>query len=76
VKKRFVIFSKPNCPYCNKSKALLDSHDEGYFVWDITENEFAKEYLKQSGFTTVPQIYFNGRHVGGYDELEIFLGLN
>lgn len=76
MKKRFVIFSKPDCPYCNKAKDLLDSETWGYFVWDITENEFAKAFLIQSGFNTVPQIYFNGRYVGGYEELENFLGLN
>jgi glutaredoxin len=76
VKNRFVIFTRDDCPYCVKAKQLLDSENWGYFVWNISENEFAKEFLKQSGFTTVPQVYFNGRHVGGYEALENFLALN
>ncbi len=76
MKKRFVIFSKPNCPYCDEAKRMIDSYDEAYFEWDISEDGFAKGFLIQSGFTTVPQVYFNGRHIGGKEELENFLGLN
>lgn len=76
MKNRFIIFGTEDCHWCNKAKDLLDSENWGYFEWDIYESFFAKEFMKQCGFSTVPQIYFNGRHVGGYEALENFLGLN
>lgn len=76
MKNRFIIFGRNDCSYCVKAKQLLDSENYGYFEWNISENVFAKEFLKQSGFTTVPQIYHNGRYIGGYEALENYLGLN
>lgn len=73
---KFIIFSKENCPWCNKAKALLDTENWGYYEWNISENEWARDYIKQSGFTTVPQIYFGGKHIGGYEALENFLAIN
>lgn len=76
MKHRFILFTRGDCHWCTKAKDLLDSENWGYFVWDVDDNPFAKEYLKQSGFKTVPQIYCNGHYIGGYLALENFLGIN
>lgn len=76
MRNRFVIFTKENCDWCNKAVDLLDSENYSYFVWDVDDNPFAKEFLKWSGLKTVPQIYHNGHYIGGYAALENFLGIN
>ena len=76
MKNRFVIFTREDCYWCIKAKDLLDSESYGYFVWDVNDNGFAKEFLRDSGLNTVPQIYHNGRYIGGYEALENFLGIN
>lgn len=76
MRSRFVIFTKENCDWCIKAKDLLDSESYGYFEWNIDNTVFAKEFLRDSGLNTVPQIYFNGRYIGGYAALENFLGIN
>lgn len=76
MKTRFIIFTRKDCDWCIKAKDLLDIENYGYFEWDIDENVFAKEYLRESGFTSVPQVYCNGHYIGGYLALENFLGIN
>lgn len=76
MRNRFVIFTREDCHWCTKAKDLLDSENYGYFEWNTDHTFFAKEFLKQSGLKTVPQIYHNGRYIGGYAALENFLGIN
>tara|TARA_B100000287_G_scaffold402619_1_gene423703 strand:+ start:2158 stop:2322 length:165 start_codon:yes stop_codon:yes gene_type:complete len=49
---------------------LLDSKGEPYEEININENPDAKEKIKKLGFKTVPQIWLNEKHIGGYEELE------
>lgn len=63
-----VVWSRDNCIFCTKAKALLDNQGFKYIEKDVYENkeEFRNEFPDAK---TVPQIIFNGRKVGGYDEL-------
>jgi glutaredoxin 3 len=65
------IYSKPFCPYCLRAKRLLDEKGIAYEEFDITLNGARRgEMLARAhGRTTVPQIFIDGRHVGGSDEL-------
>lgn len=65
------LYTKPNCPYCEQAKAWLNKNGIGYKTVDITENELAREMLKEEGHRTVPQIYLNGEIFveGGYTGL-------
>lgn len=66
------MFSKSECPYCVRAKALLrargvtDLHDI-----DIGQHPAQRAVMLQRapGRHTVPQIFINGRHVGGCDDL-------
>jgi glutaredoxin 3 len=68
---RVEIYTKFFCPYCHRAKTLLESKNVEYEEYDITMGgERRAEMLQRSnGRTTVPQIFINGRHVGGSDEL-------
>jgi len=66
-----VIYSTAICPYCTQAKALLDKVGIPYETIDISANtELRHEMAKLSGGrTTVPQIFINDLHIGGFDDL-------
>lgn len=59
------------CPYCVKAKSLLDQKGAQYKVIDVTGDDDARIALvkKANGMRTVPQIFINGQHIGGCDDL-------
>lgn len=64
------IFSKDWCPYCAKAKALLRSEQISYQEVDITHDQAReREMVERSGRRTVPQLFLDGRPLGGYDDL-------
>jgi len=69
----FVVISKNNCTFCDKTKTLLFANDilyEEYNIEDM-ENKWLLNLLGKAGVRSVPQIYdMSGRHVGGYKELQ------
>lgn len=66
-----VVWSKPNCPFCVKAKALLDQKGIEYEVREIGSG-FTREELLAAvpQAKTVPQIFLDNKLVGGYTELE------
>ena len=61
------------CPYCKKAKALLTEKGVDFEDIDITANvDEMRGKLAEiaNGRTTVPQIFINGVHVGGYTDLK------
>lgn len=68
----WVILSKPMCPWCDRAKDLLSEKASGYSELDITKNTHLKLFLAECGLKTVPQVYFNGDRIGGYDALVAF----
>ena len=44
-----------------------------YEKFDIEEDVENKAVFKQNGFKTVPQVYHNGKHIGGYEALADYL---
>jgi glutaredoxin 3 len=66
------MYSKPRCPHCIKAKALFDSKKIAYKEYDVTNNpSLAQESIDRSGGRrVVPQIFINGKHVGGHVELQ------
>ena len=66
-----VVWSKPNCPFCVKAKALLDQKGIEYEVREIGSG-FTREDLLAAvpQAKTAPQIFLDNKLVGGYTELE------
>jgi glutaredoxin 3 len=66
-----VIYTKPGCPYCTSAKALLDSKGADY-TEIVASNDPAKkqEMIHRSGGRmTFPQVFIDGKHIGGSDDL-------
>jgi len=65
-----VIYASAFCPYCRNAKALLDRKGVGYTVLDIDrEPDLWQEMTTRSQRHTVPQIFIDTLHIGGYDDL-------
>lgn len=66
------IITKPGCPFCAKAKALLS--EKGYQYEEIVLGQDASlTSLKAiSGRETVPQVFIDGSHIGGSEDLEAF----
>ena len=64
------IYSSTRCPYCDRAKQLLQSKGESYteFLIDQTDGKL-DEMLARSQRRTVPQIFINDQHIGGFDDL-------
>lgn len=65
------IYTKMWCPYCVRAKRLLDGKGVTYTEYDITMGgpQRAEMVQRANGGSTVPQIFIDGRHVGGSDDL-------
>jgi glutaredoxin 3 len=65
------MYSRSWCPYCRAAKELLESKGAAYNEIDIEREGGARQEMvqKAGGRTSVPQIFINGRHVGGCDDL-------
>lgn len=68
---RIEIYTKFGCPYCARAKQLLDGKSVAYEEYEINSVAGKRdEMLERSGGRhTVPQIFIDGSHVGGSDDL-------
>lgn len=65
-----VLYGTAYCPYCVRARALLDAKDVEYDDISLErEPQRRAEMEKLSGRRTVPQIFIDGRHIGGSDDL-------
>lgn len=65
------IYTKYNCMFCKKAKALLEENDISFTEIDAGTIESFKEMQDRlPGVRTVPQVIIDGHHIGGYDVLE------
>ena len=64
------VYSSAFCPYCIRAKALLKSKGVQYVDISVDGRpDFRAEMSALAGRTSVPQIWINGQHVGGCDDL-------
>ena len=65
------MYSGPLCAFCDAAKRLLLRNNLKYKEIDISTKDGLKEEMiqKSNGRRTIPQIFFNDEHIGGYQEL-------
>jgi glutaredoxin 3 len=68
---RIEIYSTLFCPYCARARSLLEKKGVDFVNIDVIEDTSKRdEMVKRSGGRqTVPQIFINGEHIGGSDDL-------
>ena len=68
--KKFRIFSANYCSYCKQAIMTLTYKGAHYEVFDVSHNDVARMLLtEKTGKSTVPQIFFGGRYIGGCSDL-------
>ncbi|MBU0725174.1 MAG: glutaredoxin 3 [Alphaproteobacteria bacterium] len=66
-----VIYSTLMCPYCHAAKQLLTQKGVAFEEIDVTFNSGKRSEMREKagGRTSVPQIFIDGTHIGGSDDL-------
>ena len=69
--KNIVMYSGPMCNFCDAAKRLLSRNNLKYEEIDISSKDGLRDEMikKANGKRTIPQIFFDDHHVGGYVEL-------
>ncbi|KAA0025699.1 glutaredoxin-C3 [Cucumis melo var. makuwa] len=71
---RIAMFSKSYCPYCLGAKRIFSELHEKPFVVELDLRDDGPQIqsvlLDLTGKRTVPQIFVNGKHIGGSDDLK------
>jgi glutaredoxin 3 len=68
---RVEIYSTMFCPYCARAKNLLEKKGVRYINIDVMEDTAKRDEMvaRSGGRTTVPQIFIDDEHIGGFDDL-------
>jgi glutaredoxin 3 len=67
---RVEVYTTPMCPYCVAAKRLLQARGIPYTEFDVAQDDALRaDVMQRSGRQTVPQIFIDGRSIGGFDEL-------
>ena len=65
-----IIYNIDFCPYCTRAKQLLESKGVKFKEINVTEEPREKRVMiEKSGRKTFPQIFIDGEHVGGFDDI-------
>ena len=66
-----IVYTSKRCPYCERAQQLLNKKNAHYKVIDVTNNAAERTRLieKSNGLRTVPQIFIDDQHIGGFDAL-------
>ncbi|MEL7022529.1 MAG: glutaredoxin 3 [Pseudomonadota bacterium] len=65
------VYSKDYCPYCTAAKALLEKKGVSFDLIDVGKDpeQLSAMLDRSNGRRTVPQIFIDDIHVGGFDDL-------
>ena len=71
------IYTKDNCPYCTRAKRLFEKENISYVEINAVINRdiLIERVTEETGAAprTVPQIWVNGKYIGGYDQLALWV---
>jgi glutaredoxin 3 len=69
--KSITVYSGPMCNFCDAAKRLLSRNNLSYNEIDISTKEGLRDEMtkRANGRRTIPQIFFEDKHIGGYQEL-------
>ena len=69
--KKITIYTGPVCNYCDAAKRLLKRNNLSFSEINIAEVDGALDEMlkKANGKRTIPQIFFDDQHIGGYEEI-------
>lgn len=78
-KNNVVMFTKSTCPKCVEAKQMLDNNGYSYVEYELKTQKDKDELFdifEDRGLNppkTVPQIFLYGKHIGGADDLKLYI---
>jgi len=72
------IYSKASCQFCDSAKKVASRREWPVEVKSIDEAQYMTELTEKLGHTprSVPQIFINGEHIGGYQKMVEWISVN
>lgn len=67
--KKNIIYCSDTCPFCQRAYQLLEDNNIPYQKKYISKQNDWDELMEKTGRTTVPQVFINDTHIGGFDDL-------
>lgn len=67
------IITKPGCPFCANAKTMLEAEGMDYEEVILGRDASLRSVRAMTGMETVPQVFIQGDHIGGAEDLEIYL---
>ena len=69
--KNIIVYTGPFCNFCDAAKRLFSRNNLKYEEIDISTKDGLRDEMikKANGKRTIPQIFFDDQHIGGYDEV-------
>lgn len=68
------LFTKVGCPFCARAKKMLNEHGLEYEEIILGQDASMRSLRAMSGAATVPQVFIDGRLIGGSEDLATYLG--
>lgn len=73
----YTIYTRPDCPWCDRAKVLLSEYKKDYEEINIYKDPWDREkfikfisaYLDKDARPTVPQVFDGDRYIGGFESL-------
>ena len=72
----FTIYGRPGCGFCSAAISLCESNQFDFKYIDIWKQNISKEDLAKlagKSLLTVPHVFHGEQHVGGFDDLQVYV---
>lgn len=66
----YTIYGTENCRWCDRAKDLAAKFEIEFEYIDVGEDPEAQDMFREKRLRTVPQVFFSGKHIGGFDSLK------
>lgn len=66
----WIIYTRPNCPYCKDAKNLLKANKKKFKAINVTSKNREMLIKKSKNYPGVPIIFYKNKFIGGFDELK------
>ncbi len=64
------IITRPGCSFCARAKQILSEHGVDYDEVSLGTHAATRSVRAITGMETIPQIFIDGEHIGGSEDLE------
>jgi len=72
--KNIEIFTGPGCSYCDRAKEALQERELTYTERDVSDEQVLAEFRERlPRVKSIPQIFIDGQHIGGYEDLMLWM---